>query len=109
MCIIKGKKIEFDVYGYLKDRYLWNESIAIFLAKQENIVLTKHHWEIIFFIRKFYFQFNTLPHVRLLVNLIAKKYGKKIGNSNYLYFLFPKGPAQQAIKLAGLPKPVKCI
>ncbi|WP_202215229.1 TusE/DsrC/DsvC family sulfur relay protein, partial [Klebsiella pneumoniae] len=23
--------------------------------------------------------------------------------------LFPKGPAKQATKLAGLPKPVKCI
>ncbi|HAV2367645.1 TusE/DsrC/DsvC family sulfur relay protein, partial [Escherichia coli] len=23
--------------------------------------------------------------------------------------LFPKGPAKQATKIAGLPKPVKCI
>ena len=31
------------------------------------------------------------------------------GNSRYLYRLFPKGPAKQATKIAGLPKPVKCI
>ncbi|EAS40433.1 TusE/DsrC/DsvC family sulfur relay protein, partial [Photobacterium profundum] len=31
------------------------------------------------------------------------------GSSRYLYKLFIKGPAKQATKLAGLPKPVKCI
>ena len=40
---------------------------------------------------------------------MANKFGEEKGNSRYLYRLFPKGPAKQATKIAGLPKPVKCI
>ncbi|VEA72950.1 Sulfurtransferase TusE [Serratia rubidaea] len=45
----------------------------------------------------------------MLVKAMAQKYGEEKGNSRYLYRLFPKGPAKQATKIAGLPKPVKCI
>ena len=31
------------------------------------------------------------------------------GNSKYLYELFPYGPAKQACKYAGLPKPTGCV
>ncbi|MCK7502189.1 MAG: TusE/DsrC/DsvC family sulfur relay protein [Comamonadaceae bacterium] len=31
------------------------------------------------------------------------------GNSQYLYELFPYGPAKQACKIAGLPKPTGCV
>ena len=46
---------------------------------------------------------------RMLVKAMANKFGEEKGNSRYLYRLFPKGPAKQATKIAGLPKPVKCI
>ncbi|WP_353846398.1 TusE/DsrC/DsvC family sulfur relay protein [Pseudomonas sp.] len=29
--------------------------------------------------------------------------------SRYLFRLFPEGPAKQATKIAGLPKPANCI
>ena len=45
----------------------------------------------------------------MLVKAMASKFGEEKGNSRYLYRLFPKGPAKQATKIAGLPKPVKCI
>ncbi|MGB0835445.1 MAG: TusE/DsrC/DsvC family sulfur relay protein, partial [Psychrobium sp.] len=38
-----------------------------------------------------------------------KEFGPEKGNSRYLYSLFPKGPAKQATRIAGLPKPAKCI
>ena len=41
-------------------------------------------------------------------SLLAWRAGP-LGNSRYLYRLFPKGPARQASKLAGLPKPAKCL
>lgn len=109
MFIFKDSEIKTDANGYLKNSQEWCESMVYLLAKHENIILTEQHWEIIRFIRKFYFEFNTSPSIRMLVKAIAKKYGEDIGNSRYLYRLFPKGPAKQATKLAGLPEPVRCI
>lgn len=87
----------------------WSEALALLLAEQESIQLTDAHWEVIRFVRTFYLEFNTSPAIRMLVKAMAQKYGEEKGNSRYLYRLFPKGPAKQATKIAGLPKPVKCI
>ena len=46
---------------------------------------------------------------KVLADTLINKFGEEKGNSRYLYRLFPKGPAKQATKIAGLPKPVKCI
>ncbi|MFD2177536.1 TusE/DsrC/DsvC family sulfur relay protein [Veronia pacifica] len=104
-----GKRIETDAQGYLKNFSDWHKSLVPMLAEQESIELTDAHWEVILFVQDFYREFNTSPAVRLLVKSMEKKYGPEKGNSRYLYKLFPKGPAKQATKLAGLPKPVKCI
>ncbi|MFP3019200.1 MAG: TusE/DsrC/DsvC family sulfur relay protein [Arsenophonus sp.] len=109
MFIFEDREIKTDADGYLKNSQEWNESMVYVLAIQENLILTEKHWEIIRFIREFYLVFNTSPSIRMLVKAISKKYGDTIGNSLYLHRLFPKGPAKQATKLAGLPKPVKCI
>ncbi|MGP1958239.1 MAG: TusE/DsrC/DsvC family sulfur relay protein [Arsenophonus sp.] len=109
MFIFENREIKTDIYGYLKNSQEWSESMGFLLAKQENIILTEQHWQIIRFIREFYLLFNTSPSIRLLVKAITKKYGENIANSRYLYCLFPKGPATQATKIAGLPKPVRCI
>ena len=61
------------------------------------------------FVRAFYLEFNTSPAIRALVKAMEKQYGPEKGNSRYLYKLFPEGPAKQATKIGGLPKPVKCI
>ncbi|BAH83425.1 predicted sulfite reductase subunit [Candidatus Ishikawaella capsulata Mpkobe] len=103
------KKIEFDAEGYLKDINYWSEKLAIDIAQKEGIVLNNIHWDIVHFLHQFYKDFNISPGMRLLVKAVENKYGKEIGNSQYLYFLFPKGPAKQATKIAGLPKPVNCI
>ncbi|NHW59991.1 TusE/DsrC/DsvC family sulfur relay protein, partial [Escherichia coli] len=80
----------------------WNEDMVPTLAELEEIELTEQHWEIIRFVRQFYLEFNTSPAIRMLVKALAQKYGDEKGNSRYLYRLFPKGPAKQATKLAGL-------
>lgn len=109
MLKFKGQTIDTDSQGYLKNSKEWHEGLAFLLANKENITLTDAHWEVLYFVRNFYKQFNTSPTIRMLIKSIAKKHGEEKGNSRYLYRLFPRGPAQQATKIAGLPKPVKCI
>ncbi|MGL4860881.1 MAG: TusE/DsrC/DsvC family sulfur relay protein [Enterobacteriaceae bacterium] len=104
-----GKIIETDAQGYLKNSSDWQEALAPLLAEQEQIALTEAHWQVIRLVRAFYLQYNTSPPIRMLVKAMTQQYGEDLGNSRHLYRLFPKGPAKQACKIAGLPKPVKCI
>ncbi|BAP58581.1 TusE/DsrC/DsvC family sulfur relay protein [Candidatus Tachikawaea gelatinosa] len=106
---IKNKEKKFDKEGYLKSYINWDEEIAKEIAKKESIILTEIHWEIIKFIRNFYLKFHIYPKMRFLVQEIKKKYGPKKGNSRYFLYLFPKNPKKQSAKIAGLPKPNKCI
>ncbi|WP_413734422.1 sulfurtransferase TusE [Sodalis sp. RH21] len=104
-----GVEIETDAQGYLKDSAQWHEALAAAIARSEGIELTEAHWQVVHFVRDFYLQYNTSPAIRMLVKAMGQKYGEDKGNSRYLYRLFPKGPAKQATKIAGLPKPVNCI
>jgi tRNA 2-thiouridine synthesizing protein E len=106
---IGGKTVETDEEGYLINLDDWNDEIAIFLAKQDNIELAEDHWEIINFLREYYQEYQIAPAVRVLTKAVAKKLGKAKGNSKYLYELFPYGPGKQACRFAGLPKPTGCI
>ncbi|MFM4717834.1 TusE/DsrC/DsvC family sulfur relay protein [Aeromonas bivalvium] len=107
--IFDGRTIATDAKGYLLNVDDWSEALAPVLAEQEGIVLEEPHWEVVRFVRAFYLEFNTSPAIRALVKAMEKQYGPQKGNSRYLYKLFPQGPAKQATKIAGLPKPVKCI
>ena len=109
MLIFEGQEIATDADGYLKDSQQWSETLAEAIAAKEQITLSPEHWEVVHFVRHFYLEFNTSPAIRMLVKAMANKLGEEKGNSRYLYRLFPKGPAKQATKIAGLPKPVKCI
>ncbi|QKJ86656.1 sulfurtransferase TusE [Paramixta manurensis] len=107
--LFEGKEIERDAQGYLKHVADWSEALAQQIAAEEAIEMSAAHWEVVNFVRAFYLEFNTSPAVRMLVKAMAQKYGEEKGNSRYLFRLFPDGPAKQATKIAGLPKPVKCL
>jgi tRNA 2-thiouridine synthesizing protein E len=47
--------------------------------------------------------------IKILVKEIGKAMGKEKGNTKYLYQLYPGGPAKQACRYAGLPKPTGCV
>tara|TARA_B100001094_G_C18165590_1_gene791858 strand:- start:1253 stop:1582 length:330 start_codon:yes stop_codon:yes gene_type:complete len=109
MIEFNGQNIATDQEGYLLDVTDWSEELAVILSQQEQIHLTDAHWEVIRFVRQFYLDYKTSPAMRILVKAVGQSLGADKGNSRYLYELFPKGPAKQATKIAGLPKPAKCI
>lgn len=109
MLKIHNQIIETDNDGYLSDLTQWNQEVALAIAEKEGLQLTEAHWEVIYFVRNFYQEYNTSPAIRMLVKAMALKLGTDKGNSRYLQHLFPEGPAKQATKLAGLPKPAKCL
>ncbi|MDP8051348.1 MULTISPECIES: TusE/DsrC/DsvC family sulfur relay protein [Pasteurellaceae] len=103
------QQIPTDNEGYLKNLSDWSPELAETIAQNEELVLTDEHWEIINVVREFYQEYNTSPAIRMLVKTLANKFGQEKGNSRYLQRLFPNGPAKQATKIAGLPKPAKCL
>jgi tRNA 2-thiouridine synthesizing protein E len=107
--LFEGQQYPTDNQGYLLDSTLWSEQLATEIAKLESVEMTESHWQVVFFVREFYLEFNTSPAIRALVKAMQKKYGAELINSRYLYRLFPEGPAKQATKIAGLPKPARCI
>ena len=109
MLNVNNTIIETDPLGYLLDVSQWNQDVALAIAEKENLQLTEAHWEVIHFVRDFYKEYKTSPAIRMLVKAMAQKLGEDKGNSRYLQRLFPDGPAKQATKLAGLPKPTKCL
>jgi dissimilatory sulfite reductase related protein len=106
---VSGKSIETDEEGYLVNLGDWSEDIANNIAKSENIDMSNQHWEVVNFLRKYYDEYQIAPAVRVLTKAIGKTLGPDKGNSQYLYELFPYGPAKQACKIAGLPKPTGCV
>ncbi|MEK6748017.1 MAG: TusE/DsrC/DsvC family sulfur relay protein [Pseudomonadota bacterium] len=106
---VAGKMMETDEEGYLLNLAEWTEDAAKVLAAAENVNMTDAHWEVINFLREYYDEYQIAPAVRVLTKAIGKKLGPEKGNSKYLYELFPYGPAKQACKIAGLPKPTGCV
>jgi TusE/DsrC/DsvC family sulfur relay protein len=106
---VKEKPFETDEEGYLVNLADWNEDVAAVIAEQEKIDMSQNHWEVVNFLREYYNEYQIAPAVRVLTKAIGKKLGPEKGSSQYLYELFPYGPAKQACKIAGLPKPTGCV
>ena len=106
---IHGRDIALDKDGYLINLDDWDEEIASAIAKQESILLTPAHWEIITLLQEFYREFELSPAMRALVKYTEKKLGAEKGRSIYLLELFPPSPARVASKIAGLPRPTNCL
>lgn len=100
---IAGADVAVNDEGFFEDPSQWTEAMAPELAAEEGIdELNDRHWQVIKFMRSEYDEKGTGPTVRIL----GKTSGVPVKE---LYQLFPKGPAKQAAKVAGIPKPRGCI
>jgi tRNA 2-thiouridine synthesizing protein E len=106
---LNGTTYEHDEEGYLADINVWNKELAELIAKEENLDMTEEHWEVVNFLRDYYEEYQIAPAIRVLVKAMKKSFGPEKGNNKYLYTLYPYGPAKQACKIAGLPKPTGCV
>ena len=98
-----GKQIEIDEDGFIQDPDVWDDAVALDLAKTEDVEeLTEEHWKVVRFIREYYIEFGMAPMIRKL----CKSTGCPLKK---IYELFPSGPAKGACKIAGLPKPTGCV
>ena len=100
---VAGRKIETDSEGYLLDRDAWSEDFARALARQEGLELTSAHWEVIHFLRDYYFRHGVQPQVRVMIRHFTRLWGAAHGSNHHLHDMFPRGgPQKQGNRLAGL-------
>ncbi len=98
-----GGRIELDDRGYLKDPALWTPALAAALAARDGIrQLSPDHWRVLDALRGHYLETGKMPLVRQLCGRCGLTLQR-------VYELFPKGPAQDACRVAGLPKPDTCV
>ncbi len=107
--VMAGQNVEVDEEGYLLQLDQWTPEVAEELAQQEGISMTQEHWDIVNILREYYQEYQIAPAIRVLTKAVAKALGPEKGSNKYLYELFPLGPAKQACKIAGLPKPTGCV
>lgn len=103
---INGNTIATNDNGYLENLEDWNEDVAKFIAEDEGVTLSEKAWEIINYLRDEYINNNgNQPNERHMVKHF-KPLWTDIGkvDTKALYIHFPKGPAKQAGKIAGLPE-----
>jgi len=106
---VNGTEYEVDAEGFLQHISDWSREVAIGMAARDGIELESVHWEVINFLRDYYFSYQVAPAIRVLAREIGNRLGPDKGNSRYLNQLFQFGPAKQACRYAGLPKPTGCV
>jgi tRNA 2-thiouridine synthesizing protein E len=108
--VVNGVNYDTDENGYLVNLEDWTEDVAKKLAEEEEIDMSEEHWALVRFLRNYYDEYQIAPAIKVLTKAIASEQNiDKKEASEFLYRLFPKGPALQACKIAGLPKPTGCV
>ncbi len=100
---VGDRRIETDTEGYLVDRGQWSEEFARALAREEGLELTPEHWQVIRFLRDYYFEHGVQAQVRVMIRHFSKTWGPERGSNHHLHEMFPRGgPQKQGNRLAGL-------
>jgi len=92
-----------DEEGYLVEPGEWNEDLAEYLARMENIKLTDVHWDVIRFMREYYEEHQIAPDARYVIKHLSQHLGADACNA--LFKMFAYGYVKQACKIAGMKRP----
>ena len=109
MIAINGREIATDAEGYLANLEDWSDEVAEFLSRQDQLELTDRHWKVLHWIREYYQEYGTAPNLRIMTKTIGESLGDEYADKKFLFDLFPYGPAKQAARYAGMPKPTGCV
>jgi dissimilatory sulfite reductase related protein len=96
-----GIDIIVDEEGYFMDPGQWNPAIGIAVAREEEMVLSEKHLNIIIYLRTLYFEGNALS--------IRSINQSGIVNLKEFYSMFPGAPLKKAARIGGLPNPKSCV
>jgi tRNA 2-thiouridine synthesizing protein E len=100
---VEDRLYDVDDDGFLNDPELWSEEVAKDFALSEGVnELTPEHWQLIKYIRDYFYNYGVAPMVRKVCRDNSMDLDK-------IYKLFRSGPAKGACKVAGLPKPTGCV
>jgi len=100
---VGSRRVETDSEGYLADRNQWSEDFARAQARVEGLDLTAAHWELIRFLRDYYFEHGVQAQVRVMIRHFTALWGPERGSNHHLHEMFPRGgPQKQGNRLAGL-------
>jgi len=101
---VNGKSIETTANGFLVNIEDWSKELAEVIAKEEGVVLTQKHWDLIDYLRdEFINNGGNQPNTRHIVKAMSDKWNEDIGQKD-VYELFPKDPSKQGGRIAGLPE-----
>ena len=92
-----------DEEGYLVEPGEWNEDLAEYLARQEDVTLTDDHWDVIRFMREYYDEHQIAPDARYVIKHLSGRMGSEARNA--LFTMFVYGYVKQACKIAGMKRP----
>lgn len=99
---IDGTTIETDEEGYVLEPN-YSDGLCAAIAAAEGLELSDDHWTVINYLRDQYREHGQTPNYRNMLKELTELMPHH--DSKTLYDLFPGGPAKQAVRVAGLPKP----
>jgi len=101
--MVEGQAVPTDSEGYLLHLSDWSEAFAEALAREEGLVLTPAHWELIRYLRAHYQEHGVQAQVRMMIKHFSQAWGPQCGRNHHLHDMFPiGGPQKQGNRLAGL-------
>lgn len=100
---VGARAVPTDSEGYLLHLDDWSEDFARALAREEDLVLTPAHWELINFLRAHFHEHGVQAQVRVMIRHFTAAWGPERGSNHQLHEMFPLGgPQKQGNRLAGL-------